>query len=361
VLDGAVLVLCAVSGVQSQSITVDRQMRRYNVPRISFINKMDRAGANPFRVVDQIRSKLKIPAALIQLPIGAEDAFEGVVDLVRMVAVRNAGQKGIDVVESAEMSAELLAAAQAKRAELIETLADVDDDLAELFLDEQPISNVQLQDAIRRATIARRFSPVVVGTALGNTSIQPLLDAVCTYLPAPNEVAPSSLGALDVAQSGHPAVQLVPAIKAPFVGLAFKLEEGKFGQLTYVRVYQGTLARGAFLVNVRTGKRVKVPKLVRMHSNEMEEVQSVGAGEICAVYGIECASGDTFTDGASVSMTPMFVPDPVISLSIRPKGQETPAFSRAINRFQREDPTFHVHVDNESVSATRQLARIRFR
>ncbi|KAH9987056.1 elongation factor G mitochondrial [Russula vinacea] len=276
VLDGAVLVLCAVSGVQSQTITVDRQMRRYNVPRLSFINKMDRPGANPWRV-----------------PIGVEDQLEGVVDLVRWKAIYNKGTKGVDVIESDEIPASTLELATQKRTELIEQLAEVDDEIAELFLNDALPSNSQLAAAIR---------------------LQPLLDGVCAYLASPAER--EVLAHDTTLPASAPQVELVPAAAAPLVALAFKLEEGRFGQLTYMRVYQGSLKKGQFIFHGRSGKRIKVPKLVRMHSNEME--------------------------------TSMFVPDPVISLAIKPIGTETPNFSRALNRFQKEDPTFRVHIDHES-------------
>ncbi|KAI0321737.1 P-loop containing nucleoside triphosphate hydrolase protein [Amylostereum chailletii] len=292
VLDGAVLVLCAVSGVQSQTITVDRQMRRYNVPRISFINKMDRPGANPWRVINQIRTKLRIPAAAVQVPIGVEDQLSGMVDLVRWKALYNQGEKGIDIVESDEIPASVLELATAKRAELIEQLAEVDDEIAEKFVNDEQPSNIQLAEAIRRATVGLKFSPVYLGSAIKNTAVQPMLDGVCAYLANPAEST----------------------------------------------VFHG-----------RTGKKIKVPRLVRMHSNEMEDIDEIGPGEICAIFGVECASGDTFTDGSSTfSMTSMFVPEPVISLSIKPQGQETPNFSRALNRFQKEDPTFKVHIDQDS-------------
>ncbi|KAG8921763.1 Elongation factor G, mitochondrial [Tulasnella sp. 417] len=347
VLDGAVLVLCAVSGVQSQTITVDRQMRRYNVPRISFINKMDRAGANPYRIVNQIRQKLRMPAALAQVPIGTEDEFKGVIDLVRMKAIYNKGVKGEEVTETDEIPAAIVDHAQEKRAELIEQLAEADDELAELFLNEAEITVKDIVEAMRRATIARKFTPVFIGSAIKNTGVQPLLDAVCTYLPTPAE---AEVKAIDISKpASAPLVPLTPAAEAPLVGLAFKLEEGRFGQLTYMRVYQGTLKKGAIVYNARTGKKVKVPRLVRMHSNDMEDVAEIGPGEICAMFGIECSSGDTFTDGTtSYSMTSMFVPDPVVSLAIKPTGTETPNFSRALNRFQKEDPTFRVHFDSES-------------
>ncbi|TIC06543.1 hypothetical protein E3Q08_00820 [Wallemia mellicola] len=347
VLDGAVLVLCAVSGVQSQTITVDRQMKRYDVPRVCFINKMDRAGANPWRVIDQIRQKLRLNAAAVQVPIGAEDNLTGVVDLVRWKAIYNEGYKGVDVIESDEIPADLLEFAQQKRQELIEQLCDADESLGDKMIMEEPITNHDIAAAIRRSTISRKFTPVYVGSAFKNVGVQPVLDGVCSYLPDPSEVAVEATDTKLPANS--PPVQVIPASDVALVGLAFKLEEGRFGQLTYMRVYQGVLKRGGVIFNARTGKKVKVPRLVRMHSNDMEDVESIGAGEICAMFGVECSSGDTFTDGTtSYTMTNMFVPDPVVSLSIKPAGQETPNFSKALNRFQKEDPTFRVHVDSES-------------
>ncbi|KAF2867192.1 P-loop containing nucleoside triphosphate hydrolase protein [Massariosphaeria phaeospora] len=346
VLDGAVMILCAVSGVQSQTITVDRQMRRYNIPRVSFVNKMDRMGANPWKAVEQINQKLRIPAAAVQVPIGREDHFQGVVDLIRMKAIYNEGSKGEHIVEKDEIPADLVELCKEKRQKLIETLADVDDEIAERFLDEQEPTQEQIKAAIRRATISLKFTPVVMGSALADKSVQPMLDSVCDFLPNPAEVENM---ALDKKRKEAP-VKLVSYNSLPFVGLAFKLEESNFGQLTYIRVYQGSLKKGMNVFNARSDKKVKIPKIVRMHSNDMEEVQEIGAGEICAVFGVDCASGDTFTDGSlGYTMTSMFVPEPVISLSIKPKHtKDTPNFSKAINRFTREDPTFRVHVDAES-------------
>ncbi|KIY73877.1 elongation factor G, mitochondrial [Cylindrobasidium torrendii FP15055 ss-10] len=347
VLDGAILVLCAVSGVQSQTTTVDRQMRRYNVPRISFINKMDRPGANPWRVIEQIRSKLRMSAAAVQIPIGAEDEFRGVVDLVHWRSIYNEGHKGIDVVIKNEIPAEVEAFAKEKRAELLYQLAEVDEEIGEIVLMDEVPTNEQLAAAIRRATIGLKFSPVFLGSAVKNTAVQPLLDGVTSYLPTPAE---SLVLAHDTEQPvDAPQLALTPAANAPLVGLAFKLEEGRYGQLTYMRVYQGTLKKANLIYNARTGKKVKVPRLVRMHSNDMEDVESIGPGEICAIFGVECSSGDTFTDGTtSYSMTSMFVPDPVISLALKLDGKETPNFSKALNRFKKEDPTFRVHLDSES-------------
>lgn len=344
VLDGAVMILCSVSGVQSQTITVDRQMRRYNVPRLSFINKMDRAGANPFRIIDQLRQKLKLTAAAVQIPIGAEDQFNGVVDLIRWKAFYNEGDSGQELVER-DIPEDLMPLATEKRHELIEQLANVDDEIADLYLCEEIPSTQQFIDAIRRTTIALKFTPVLMGSAFKNTAIQPLLNAVVEYLPNPTEVTNT---ALDI-NKGEEKVDLKPYSTSPFVGLAFKLEEGRYGQLTYMRIYQGSLKKGSFITNVKTGKKIKVPRLVRMHAADMEDVDELGAGEIGAMFGVDCASGDTFSDGTvQYTMTSMFVPEPVISLSLSPKGKESPNFSKALNRFQKEDPTFRVHVDNES-------------
>ena len=322
-------------------------MRRYNVPRICFVNKMDRMGANPFKAIDQINQKLKLTAAAVQVPIGGEDTYKGVVDLIRMKAIYNEGLKGEIIRETDDIPADVKPVAIEKRKKLVETLADVDDEIAEIFLDERTPSEEQLQAAIRRATISLKFAPVFMGSALGDKSVQPMLDGVCDYLPNPSEV--ENL-ALDRRRAEAP-VKLVSYNSLPFVGLAFKLEESNFGQLTYIRVYQGSLRRAANVFNARTNKKVKVPRIVRMHSNEMEDVNEIGAGEICAVFGVDCASGDTFTDGTlGYSMTSMFVPEAVISLSIKPKEQkDLSKFSKAMSRFQREDPTFRVHVDNESL------------
>lgn len=344
VLDGAVLVVCAVSGVQSQTVTVDRQMRRYNIPRITFINKMDRMGANPFRAVEQIHSKLKIPAAVLQVPIGIESDLEGVVDIINRVAIYNKGDHGETLV-TGPVPENLKDLVEEKRQVLIETLADVDDEIAELFLEEQEPSVEQIKNAIRRATIARKFSPVLMGSALANTGVQAVLDAVVDYLPNPSEVLNTALNLAD----NEAKVNLVPSVQKPFLGLAFKLEEGQYGQLTYIRVYQGRLRKGTYITNVKTGKKIKVSRLVRMHSNDMEDVDEVGSGEICATFGIDCASGDTFSDGTvQYSMSSMFVPDAVVSLSVTPKSKDAGNFSKALNRFQKEDPTFRVKFDAES-------------
>lgn len=305
------------------------------------------AGSNPFRVIEQLRTKLKMNAAAVCVPIGGESDFHGVVDIIRMKAIYNEGVKGNVVVEKDEIPEDVLELAKQKREELIEHLSEADETLCDKFLNEEPISELDIQQAMRRATVGLRFTPVFMGSAIKNTGVQNMLDGVCAYLPDPSEVPAQATDTKLPAAA--PPVPLAPASNAPLLSLAFKLEESRFGQLTYMRVYQGELKKGSVIYNARTGKKVKLPRLVRMHADEMEEVDSISAGEICATFGVDCSSGDTFTDGvSSLSMTSMFVPEPVISLALRPEGQESPNFSRALNRFQKEDPTFRVHVDEES-------------
>ena len=345
VLDGAILVLCSVGGVQSQSITVDRQMRRYGVPRLCFVNKCDRTGADPWRVLEQVRSKLKLNAAAVHVPIGLEDKHDGVVDLVRNEAVTFSGPNGSDI-KIGPVPESLAPLVKRKRKELIETVAEVDETLGEIFLMGDEPSVEELKGAIRRATVAKTFAPLFMGSAFKNRGVQLLLDGVVDYLPAPHEV---DNVALDLDAEEAPVV-LKTDPKAPLVGLAFKLEEGRFGQLTYLRIYQGTIAKGATIVNTSTGKKIKVPRLVRMHSEEMEDVNEAKAGEIVALFGVDCKSGDTFAEpGTNVAMTSMRVPEPVMSLAVAPKSRaESANFSKALSRFQREDPTFKVRLDEES-------------
>jgi elongation factor G len=346
VLDGAVLVLCGTSGVQSQSYTVDRQMRRYNVPRIAFINKLDRAGADPARVTNQLREKLRHNTITLQLPIGAEAKFEGIIDLVRMKAMFFDGDNGEDIREE-ELPADRLEEARTARHDMIAAVADHDDELAELFLAEQEPTIEQLRAAIRRATISLKMTPVFIGSAYKNKGVQLLLDGVTQYLPNPLEVQNVALDQ----NNAEAKVILQSDPKKPFVGLAFKLEDGKYGQLTYMRFYQGSLSKGDFIVNNSAGrKRLKVPRLVRMHSSEMNDIDTASAGDIVALFGVECSSGDTFTtEDINYTMTSMHVPDSVISLAVSPKDKTaTSNFSKALNRFTKEDPTFRVHRDEES-------------
>jgi len=344
-LDGAVLVLCSVAGVQSQSITVDRQMRRYNVPRIVFINKMDRAGANPVRGLQMLREKLRLNAHLITYPIGAEDAFEGICCLVTMKAMYFDGESG-EKLRIEEIPADLVDTCKKYREELIAAVGDFDDTIAEKYLEGEEPTEEELRAGIRKATLSLNFCPVMMGSAYKNKGVQPLLDNVGYYLPAPNEVRNVALDQRD----GEKEVELISDPSKPLVMLAFKLEDGRYGQLTYMRLYQGTVNKGDFVFNVVTGKKVKVPRIVRMHSDEMHDVDQAQAGDIIAMFGIDCASGDTFTDDkVAYTMTSMFVPNAVISLAISPKDKSGQAnFSKALNKFTREDPTFRVHRDEES-------------
>nr|WP_277991260.1 elongation factor G [Corallococcus macrosporus] len=346
VLDGAILVLCSVSGVQSQSITVDRQMKRYKVPRIAFINKMDRSGANYDRVAAQLKEKLGHHAVKLQYPIGAEDRFQGLIDLLSMKAFYFDGENGEHIREEA-IPADMLDEAKLRRDEMIEGIANVDDELGEAFLmDPASITEAQLRAAVRRATIALKMTPVMCGSAYKNKGVQLLLNAVCSYLPNPKEATNEALD-----QKNNEAKVILESDPAkPFVGLAFKLEDGRYGQLTYMRIYQGKVSKGDFIINQVNQKKVKVPRIVRMHASEMHDVNEATAGDIVALFGIECASGDTFTDGTvQYTMTSMFVPDAVISLAVTPKNRDTLAnFSKALNRFHKEDPTFRVRRDEES-------------
>ncbi|MEY3689942.1 MAG: elongation factor G [Candidatus Kapaibacteriota bacterium] len=345
VLDGAVLVLCGVAGVQSQSITVDRQMKRYNVPRLAFVNKIDRSGSNPDRVAEQLREKLHHRPVVMTFPMGLEDRFAGVVDLLHMKAVFFDGDNG-ENIRREEIPAEYMEEAKKRRHAMVEALSDFDDAIAEKFLMEEEVTAEELIPIIRRETINLKITPLYCGSAMKNKGVQVLLDAVGMFLPAPKDVKNEGLD-----QSQNEAkIELVPERTKPFVGLAFKLEDGRFGQLTYMRIYQGGVKKGDTITNMSNGKRVKVPRLVRMHADEMHDIEEVGPGQIVAMFGIDCASGDTFTDGnLSVTMTSMFVPEPVIELAVSPKekaGQVN--FSKALNRFTKEDPTFRVYRDEES-------------
>jgi len=344
VLDGAIMVLCGVAGVQSQSYTVDRQMRRYKVPRIAFVNKLDRTGANPFRVRDQLREKLKLHPVMLQIPIGLEDKLEGLVDLIEMVAFRFYGDNG-EHIERGPIPDELKEQAQKARDEMLDQLSMVNDELTEAMLEDK-VTPELIRKCLRDSTIALKCTPVMMGTALGNKGVQLLLDAVCSYLPDPRDVENV---ALDLDKNEEPVV-LANSADKPLVMLAFKLEDGRYGQLTYVRIYDGVVRKDDFIVNTRTGKKTKVGRLVRMHSDDKEDITEASAGDICALFGVECNSGDTFTDGTqNYAMTSMFVPKPVISVAIKPKDSGAEInMSKALNRFTKEDPTFQCYVDPES-------------
>ncbi|HAO22397.1 MAG: translation elongation factor G [Desulfobacteraceae bacterium IS3] len=345
VLDGAILVLCSVGGVQSQSITVDQQMKRYKVPCIAFINKCDRSGANPERVIVQLKEKLGHNAVALQMPMGLEIKFEGVIDLIKMKALYFDGSNG-ETVREEEIPSQYLEEANAKRDTMLDAISIFSDELTEALLEEKEITQAMIIEAVRKGTLTRELTPVMIGSAYKNKGVQPLLDGVNAFLPCPSDVENEALDT----EENEKTVILSTDMKKPLVSFAFKLEDGQYGQLTYIRVYQGAINKGDTVINVRTGKKVKIGRLVRLHANHSEEIEMIPSGYIGAMFGIDCASGDTFTaPGLSLTMTSMYVPDPVISLAIVPKDNKSEMnMSKALNRFTKEDPTFKAHVDDET-------------
>ena len=346
VLDGAILVLCGVAGVQSQSLTVDRQMKRYKVPRLAFINKLDRMGANPDRGIEGVREQLKLNAVAMQIPIGLEDGHQGVIDLATMTAVYFDGDNG-ETVRTEEIPSEYQGLAEEKRAEMLEAVSMFDEQLMEDLLEENKISKETIHNAIKAGVLALELCPVYMGSAFKNKGVQPLLDAINRYLPSPLEAEPTE--AIDLANGGS-KVLLDTDPEKPTVAMAFKLTEEQFEQLTYARIYQGKLRKGEQLVNTRTGKKLRVGRMVRMHANDRDNIDYAEAGDIVALIGVDCASGDTFcNDDIRLACESIFVPDSVISLAIKAKDNEQQMkMSKAIGRFMREDPTFRVHSDQES-------------
>lgn len=345
VLDGAVMICCGVGGVQSQTITVDRQMKRYGVPRIIFINKLDRYGADPFHVLGQVRKKLGLTVVPVQIPIGEEDNFVGVADVITRKARYYEGESGM-TRRIAEIPAAMQPRVEELRTELLETLADVDDEFAEIFLESEDISEEAIHAAIRRSTLALKFCPMLMGSAYKNKGVQDLLDAVCRYLPSPLDRSNKALDAEDESQE----VQLEMDPTKPFVGYAFKIQDHpQAGQVTYMRIYQGRLSKGDSITNMMNEKKLSVKRLVRMHSNEVKDVPHAQAGDIIALAGVECESGATFTDGrAKVTCSSMYVPEPVMSLAVSAGREDQPRFQKALRRFQREDPTFRVEVKQDT-------------
>ena len=344
VLDGAVLVLCSIGGVQSQSITVDRQMKRYKVPRLAFINKCDRMGADPEKVTMQLRDKLGHNAVMMQIPIGLEDKHEGVVDLVTMKAVYFDGPNG-ETIRIEEIPAELQSKAAEKRDLMLDNVSMFSDELMEAYL-EDAVTEEMIYDAVRKGTLSLELTPVFLGSAFKNRGVQSLLDAVLQYLPNPTEVENIALDR----DNDEAKVTLKTEADHPLVMLAFKLDDTRFGQLTYVRIYQGCIKKGDEIINSRSNKKSRVGRLIRMHADEMEDITQAGPGDIVALFGIDCASGDTFTSGKlNYTMTSMYVPAPVISLTVIPKDNKASEnMAKALNRFTKEDPTFHTMVDPES-------------
>ena len=345
VLDGAILVLCGVAGIQSQSITVDRQMKRYKVPRLAFINKLDRMGANPEKGIQGIRDVLGLNAVAMQIPIGLEEHLEGVVDLISMKAIYFDGEKGDDI-RYEEIPEHLQEQAQQSRNDMLEAVSMFDDQMMEDLLEEKEISETTIHDAVCKGVQTLEFCPVFLGSAFKNRGVQPLLDAITRYLPSPLDADPSQATDLD---SGEKLTLECDPDK-PTIAMAFKLTEEQFGQLTYTRIYQGSLNKGDQIVNSRTGRKLRVGRMVRMHSNDRENTDHAEAGDIIAMVGVECASGDTFCgEGIKVTCESIFAPDPVISLAVRGEDNDQQMkMSKALGRFMREDPTFHVRTDEES-------------
>lgn len=344
VLDGAILVLCSVGGVQSQTLTVDKQLKRYKVPALAFINKLDRIGANPYKVKDQINDKLGRRAALVQIPIGLEDRFQGVVDLIKMKAVYFDGANG-EIVREEEIPPELEDEAWQYREELLDAVSLFSDELTEAILEDRVTEEILLQ-AIRKGTISREFMPIFLGSAYRNKGVQPLLDGVVNFLPNPAEVENIALDLDDQEKQ----IVLRPDPQGSCVAYAFKLEDGPYGQLTYIRIYQGRINRGDELFNSRSKQKFKVGRVVRMHADHMEDIEGAIAGDIIALFGVDCASGDTIcAPGLNYAMTSIYVPEPVISLAIEAVDKiSADRLARALNRFTKEDPTFRVYIDPES-------------
>ncbi|MFP6700879.1 MAG: elongation factor G [Planctomycetaceae bacterium] len=369
VLDGAVLVLCGVGGVQSQSLTVDRQIKRYGVPRLIFINKLDRTGADPIEVCSQVRAKLGVETVMMQLPIGLGEEFEGIINLVTMKAVYFDGENG-EVLRVEAIPESMQAEAESAREEMLEGLSMYDDELMEFCLSDEPVSVELIHRVVRRATIDLEIAPVFLGSAYRNKGVQPLLDAVVGYLPSPLDcetIAYSAAAAKTKAktkmkdaveeESGDKPAEVVEETitlqadpSAPVVAMAFKIVDDAFGQLTFMRIYQGTLERGGVFYNQRSGRKERFSRIYRMHAEKREEVERAEAGDIIAVMGVESFSGDTYASQPDYcTLEGMFVPEPVIGVAVRPKDRkDEDRMVQALQRFRREDPTFRVATDPET-------------
>ena len=287
--------------------------------------------------MEALREKLHHNAVMAQLPIGVEEKHEGVIDLVTMKGYKFEGDNGENIIEI-DIPADLVDQAKEYRATLISAAADFDDVVGEKFLMEEEPTEAELREAIRKGVLSLKLTPVFCGSAYKNKGVQKLLDAVQEYLPNPTQITNTGLDQ----DNDEKEVDLSTDPEAPLVALAFKLEDGRYGQLTYMRVYQGTLKKGEFIYNQTNQKKVKIPRIVRMNSDEMQDIETASAGDIVALFGVDCASGDTFTDGKqNITMTSMFVPNAVISLAVMPKDKSGAAnFTKALNKFRKEDPTF---------------------
>lgn len=347
VLDGAILVLCSVAGVQSQSITVDRQMKRYSVPRMAFLNKMDRMGANPHKGVAALKEKLYHNAVLMQLPIGAEENFKGVVDLITREAYYFDGENG-EKIRIEAIPADMVQDVEDFREKLLDAASNFDDNMVEKILEGHDISIAEIHNAIKIGTQSLKLTPVFMGSAFKNKGVQLLLNAVSRYLPSPL----TCKRPIAIDNDTKEKIELIPDASKALVCMAFKITDEQFGQLTYTRIYQGTLNKGDTIINTRTKKRVRVGRLVRMNANDRENIETVGPGDIIAIIGIDCASGDTFVGDDKwdhISCEGMHIAAAVIelSISVKDKDQQT-RLSKGLSRFMKEDPTFHVYTDEES-------------
>lgn len=345
VLDGAVLVLCSVGGVQAQSITVDRQMKRYHTPRLAFVNKMDRTGADPYKVAQQLKDKLNVDAVMMQIPMGTGETFQGVIDLITMKAVYFEGKEG-EIVRQGEIPAEYLEKATTSRQAMLESLSMYSDELMELLLSEEEVSESLIHQIITDAVRSEEITPVFMGSAYRNKGVQLLLDAISRYLPSPED---RESVARDHEDQNH-RIRLEPKRELPAVCMAFKIVDEPYGQLTFTRIYQGMIKKGETYYNQRTGRKERFSRILRMHADKREEIDEAGPGDIVAVMGIDCASGDTFCSTAKMcTLESMFVPDPVIRVAVSPAQRaDADKLGKALARFRKEDPTFHVFTDEES-------------
>ncbi|MBQ17729.1 MAG: elongation factor G [Planctomycetaceae bacterium] len=376
VLDGAILVLCGVGGVQSQSLTVDRQIKRYGVPRLVFINKLDRTGADPVRVCQEVRDKLGVDALMMQLPIGLASDLAGVIDLVAMQAIYFDGENGQDL-RCEEIPEEMLEEARLARTEMLESLSMYDDELMEVCLADQEPPEPLIHRVVRNAVRSLEIAPVFLGSAYRNKGVQPLLDAVVEYLPSPEHreitadafvsqkreaaAADKTADETDGDGTGESSEQDGTAVDDsrivltsdpgdPLVAMTFKIVDDAFGQLTFTRIYQGTMERGEIYFNQRTGRKERFSRIFRMHADKREEVERATAGDIVAVMGIEAASGDTYaSEREYCTLEGMFVPEPVIGIAVRARDRvDEDRLTKALQRFRREDPTFRVMTDPET-------------
>ncbi|MFN5857674.1 MAG: elongation factor G [Pseudanabaenaceae cyanobacterium] len=345
VLDGVVAVFCAVGGVQPQSETVWRQAERYKVPRIVFVNKMDRTGANFFKVYGQIRDRLRANAVPIQIPIGSESDLKGIVDLVKMRAFISKDDIGKDIEET-DIPEDLLDQANEFRGKLIEAVAEQDDALTEKYLEGEELTEDEVRDGLRKGTISGAIVPMTCGSAFKNKGVQLLLDAVIDYLPAPSEVPPIQ----GILPNGEPTTR--PADdSAPLAALAFKIMSDPFGRLTFVRVYSGILKKGSYVYNASKDKKERISRLIVLKADDRIEVDELRAGDLGAVLGLkDTFTGDTLCDDSNkVILESLFIPEPVISVAVEPKTkQDMEKLSKALQALSEEDPTFRVMVDPET-------------